>query len=760
MIPSILVRVQSVRSQNPNGLGGCIFTGIEISEIGDVVDAKSYFVIKATGWQLGDCQVQTGQWWRVSGEEEIFERSVNGYRIHERQLNATQISLARLSGEHVVTFMAECGDFQGIGMVKARKLWATFGEDLYRLLDNGEIGPLSKVLTVDGAKQIVNAWSLQGKTQTLQWLQNSEIDVRVGRKLIAYFGADAQSKLTEDPYRLLSFAATWKQVDALARGHFKVADDDPRRLQGAIEEALYRVLGDGHTRAHRFHIVLRLGRLLGRPCDYLARDALESGLSNGSFVVGKDGSFHPIGAWVMETSVARALKSRLSDPNKFTCLHPAHIDSILADYELNERITLNDEQRLAVHVAAANAVSLIIGGAGVGKTTVLKALYRVFDETRTQIFQMALAGRAAKRMLEATGRPASTIASFLKAVKEGELAGRCVIVVDEASMVDIITMNRLCEMLPDHVRIVLAGDTAQLMPVGPGLVLHAMARIPQIPKVELKVVKRYGSAIALAAQAVRGGVWPAFSDNRHSPISFITCRPKAIAEVVVKLFAADMENTQILSPRRSSLDGTEAINALVQSKFTRAARPLLVYSEEFQLMAGTGFYLGDKILCTRNLWEWGLQNGSLGRLIEIEDAPRRLTNADGVEIGHAIGWVLWDDGEHRPILESMLDDLELGNAITVHKAQGSQWPRLIVVLTGSKMLDRTLIYTAMTRAQQQVILIGDPVAARSAVESLPRADTRMVGLDMLLQEHLGDIRTNEESVPYGHPAVPVRAVLY
>jgi exodeoxyribonuclease V alpha subunit len=165
-------------------------------------------------------------------------------------------------------------------------------------------------------------------------------------------------------------------------------------------------------------------------------------------------------------------------------------------------------------------------------------------------------------------------------------------------------------------------------------------------------------------------------------------------------------------------------------------RPLLVFLEEFQSMAGTGFYMGDQLLCTRNLWEWGLQNGSLGRLVEIEDSPRLLTNSEGEEIGHAIGWVLWDDGVRRPILESMLDDLELGNAITVHKAQGSQWPRVIVVLTGSKMLDRTLVYTAITRAQKQVILVGDADAARRAVEGLPRAANRMVGLDLLLRDYL------------------------
>lgn len=731
----VLVRVQSVRSQNPYGRGGCIFVATEIDETGDVVDAKTYYVIKATGSQFGDARVQPGQWWRVSGEMETYERTMNGYLVRERQIKANDVSLMKMSGEHIVTFMAECDDFQGIGMVKARKLWDVFGDDLYQFLDNGDVEALAGVLTEESARQVVAAWALQGNARTLQWLQGSGIEVAVGRKLIAYFGAEAQKKLEEDPYRLLSFSATWKQVDTLARNHFKVEDADPRRLQGAVEEALYCIFGDGHTRAPMPMVVSRLASVLDGPCLEMAKNALANGLSNGSFVIGQDGDAHPIGAWIMEATVARAMQTRRSRIDQMPLLNVAHVDVILSTYEAVENITLNVEQRLAVHTAAASLLSLIVGGAGVGKTTVLKALYKMYDETRTRIFQVALAGRAAKRMLEATGRPASTIASFLKTVKEDDLAGRCVIVIDEASMVDIITMSRLCEILPDHVRIVLAGDTSQLMPVGPGLVLHALARIAEIPNVELKVVKRYGGDIAVAAQAMRDGVWPDLPNDATAPISFLPCAPAAIAKLVVDLYAIDVENTQILSPRRNSLDGTKAINALCQSRFTRSSRPLLVFLDEFQSMAGTGFYLGDQLLCTRNLWDWGLQNGSLGRLVEIEDTPRLLTNADGVEIGHAIAWAMWDDGERRPILESMLDDLELGSAVTVHKAQGSQWLRVIVVLTASRMLDRTLIYTAMTRAQSQVILVGDPVAAKIAVEGLPRANTRMVGLDSFLVMH-------------------------
>lgn len=735
MTGGISLRVSSIRSQNSCGLGGCIFTGRMIDDVGNVIDARSYYVVKVKNRLLGPAKVQVGQWWRVAGESCRHDRDINGYRVTEWQIVAQDLSLLQLSGEHIVSFMAESEEFQGIGLVKARKLWDTFGESLYVFLDRGDAATLAGVLGEDRATQVVAAWATNGDTRTFQWLQKNGFEVAVGRKVVSYFGMKARERLEEDPYRLLSFCATWAEVDKLARDQFAVAESDPRRLQGAVEESLYRVFSDGHTRIPIPALATRLASVLDGPCTAMAREVLANGLSNGSFIIGAGGNVHPIGAWIMEATVARALQARLTVDN-LPLLHATHVDALVAAYETDEGLVLNIEQRLAIHTSAANTLSLIVGGAGVGKTTVLKALYKVYDETRTRIFQVALAGRAAKRMLEATGRPASTIASFMKTAKEEDLAGRCVLVVDEASMVDIITMSRLCEMLPPHVRIVLAGDTGQLMPVGPGLVLHALARVPGIPKVELKVVKRYGGEIALAAQAVRDGVWPELTSDSTGPISFIPCAAPAIAELVVGLYEDDVENTQILSARKNSLDGTKAINALCQNRFTRHARPLLVYLDEFQSIAGTGFYLGDQLLCTRNLWDWGLQNGSLGHLVEIEETPQLLSNSEGVELGHAIGWVLWDDGERRPIFESMLDDLELGNAVTVHKAQGSQWGRVIVVLTGSRMLDRTLIYTAMTRAQRQVILVGDPVAAQRAVEGLPRANARMVGLDSLLQEYL------------------------
>jgi exodeoxyribonuclease V alpha subunit len=732
MTNEIILRVSSIRSQNPNGFGGCIFVGRQIDKTGNVVDARCYYVVKAGNKLLGQAKVQVGQWWQVIGESSSNSRDINGYQIVEWQMVAQDLSLLQCSGEHIVSFIAESDEFEGIGLVKARKLWDTFGEALYGYLDRGDESTLSTVLGESRARQVIAAWAVNGDTRTLQWLQKNGFNVSIGRKVIAFFGHETREKLEQDPYRLLSFCATWEQVDKLAHDHFGVEANDPRRLQGAVEEALYRIFQDGHTHTSISMLISRVTAILGQNCIEEARDALTGGLSNGTFIIDSNDRVHPIGAWIMETTVARAMASRLLVKNDQPTLHSSHIDAIIAKYEDCEGITLNVEQRLAIHTSASNSLSLIIGGAGVGKTTVLKALYKIYDEAKIHIFQVALAGRAAKRMTEATGRPALTIASFIKTIKENDLSDICVIVIDEASMVDIITMYRLCEMLPQHIRILLVGDTGQLMPVGPGLVLHALAKVADIPKVELKVVKRYGGEIALAAQSVREGMWPELSNDTTSTISFLPCSSSDIAELVVSLYAEDIENTQILSSLKNSVEGTKAINTLYQNLFTRHNRPLLVYLDEFQSMAGTGFYLGDQLLCSRNLWDWGLQNGSLGRLIEIEQTPRALTTADGKNIGQAIGWVLWDDGERRPILESMLDDLELGNAITVHKSQGSQWQRVIVVITGNRMLDRTLIYTAMTRAQNQVIMVGNREAARRAVESLPRANTRFVGLDSLL----------------------------
>ena len=734
------LRVTSIRSQNPKGFGGCIFTGKPIDDKGNVQDTAAYYVVTTTGSVLGKALVQPGQWWQVSGEAAERLLDVNGYQVSEWQIDATRALLLRPSGEHIVSFMANNPAFEGIGYVKARKLWDTLGMRLYDALDDANVDVLAAVLTRERAMQVVSAWVQYGDSRTLQWLQAEGIDLEIGQKVLQFFGQETPEKLKEDPYRLLSFCASWRQVDAMAQRHFGMQPDDPRRLQGAIEEACYRVFASGHTMVLSAKLMNVLQSLLGSQTKTfrwrsLVPTALAQGLTNGSFVIGHHG-VQPLGALVMERQVAKAVSDRLTAKDT-VLMSQAEVSDILAAYEATESIELNTEQRQAVHLASEKSFMLITGGAGVGKTTVLKALYKVYDQAGVEVVQLALAGRAAKRMQEATGRTASTIANFLRSAKE--LHGPCVVVVDEASMVDIVTMHRLVELLDSKVRIVMAGDPEQLMPVGPGLVLHALIRVPAVPLVELKVIKRYGGDIAVAAVAIREGAWPSLSSDETGAIAFIRCSDgrtaagtSLIAETVLDLYNLDSTNTQILSARKNGVDGVKTINSLCQSNATAGNKPMMVRSVQHEQMALTPFNLGDPVLCTRNMWDRGLQNGSLGLIVEVEDPPRLQSNEDSPDADHALAWVLWDDGVRRPVVEAMLDDLELGYAITVHKAQGSQWPRVIVPLTGHRLLDRTLVYTAVTRAQRQVILVGNEDAARTAVQELPRAKQREVALDLIL----------------------------
>lgn len=734
-ISMVTLRVTGVRSLNPLGFGGAIFTGIPVDAAGTVLDARSYTVVKASRATLGATKVERGQWWSISGSMSERRTTVDGFELVEQQVDAEVAQLVRPSGEHIVTYIAENPAFEGLGVAKARRLWDRFGEQLYQLLDAGQASAFTDVLTPEAAERLVVTWAAHGESQTLQWLQAAGFDVGLGRKVLRYFGDEAQARIEEDPYRLLSFAGRWSLVDALAKTKFGVPATDPRRLKGAVEEACYRLMGAGHTAMLSADLMDAVTPLLGTPPPGMRwRDllsvALSEGLQNGAIVKTHHG-LQPLGALVMERQVAKAIQERLASADQ-QLLPEAQVDRDIAASEAKDGLELNPEQRNAIRLAAAHMFVCITGGAGVGKTTVLRSLYRLYDKAGTKVLQVALAGRAAKRMQEATGRPASTIASFLKSVNDLTFEGATVLVVDEASMVDIISMSRLCQALQPHVRLVLVGDPHQLMPVGPGLVLHCVMQVPSVPVAELKTVKRYGGDIAALASAVRQGKLPLLGSDETAPVAFIECEDHLIADLVVDLYALDPVNTQILCPLRNGPSGTKVLNRACQGRFTAQRPSLQRWSSEFDQAVSCGLHLDDIVLCTRNLWDKGIQNGSLGRITEVAPVPTEMETGEAA----MVAWVEWDDGIVRPLTLDMLEDIDLGFAATVHKAQGSQWQRIIVPVTDSRLLDRTLLYTAITRAQAQVILVGDLTAAFRKTKAPPKAQSRKVALDITLKQLL------------------------
>jgi len=724
----VTVRVSAVRSQNPYGRGGAIFTGVEVDDKGWRVDAKTHYVIKASS-QLLQALVECGQLWRVTGQSEPNTIIVNGYRLTESTITPDTMEMLRPSGEHIITLLGQGEAFEGIGEVKARRLWEHFGDALYAVLDQSDVDRLEEVLPRAMAQRLADAWLQWGNTFTLQWLQSKGFAVSLGRKVLNFYGKDAANRLEDDPYRLLSFAANWDTVDTLAQNTFCLAPTDPRRLAGAVEEALYAAFDAGHTCIPEPELLRRLRSLLDS--NDLAKSAVLQAESLVRFIRQGD-RLHAPGPYVMERGVAQAIASRVASriTKANSLLDDASLAAHIAEYQAQGSITLNHKQIEAIALANAHPFCVITGGAGTGKTTVLRALFQLYALAGYTVYPMALSGRAAKRIGEATGHSAQTIAGFLKHFN-ADGAQSAVVVIDEASMVDLPSAYRVLRHLPQHCRVVLVGDPNQLPPVGPGLLLHELAHNRKVPFVELTQIKRYGGAIADAAALIRDGEWPSLVDDAQAEIAFVPCALDQINEVVLGLYEQDRIGSQILcATRNAAFGGMNAINTLCQSRINAHGEALMTWNPEFDQPQGTGLRVGDPVICLRNDWEIDLQNGSLGVLVSAESAvPDKAP-------GSRIGSILWDDGRTLDLTADLLAHLELAYAITVHKAQGSGFGRVIIPVRHSKLLDRTLLYTAVTRAEQQVILVGDVQAAKAAVLAPQHSERRHVALGAMLEAEL------------------------
>ena len=626
-------------------------------------------------------------------------------------------------------YMASDKEFRGIGPVQASRLEARFGEHLRDVIAAHD----PRVVEVLGDKTAQAAFiAFEHKSHeadVVDWLERRGVDEEVGVqtaiKIARCWGGDAAPALTANPYALLAFLS-WHLVDRIA-GRLGVQPDDPRRREAAIEAVLYAYLDKNDTAVPISVIEAEVTSLVGN----LSRETLATTISRvlesgGAAQLGE--LLQPYGAAFMETEVAHWIAAA-RDKAPYSDLALPHdaisdIDSAIASFEEESPYPLVEKQRAAIRLGLTSRVALLAGYAGTGKTTSLRGVCEIARAQGRDTHLMALSGRAAQRMGQSTGFSASTIAGFLNSFRNGrrQIAPGDLLVIDEASMIDLPLLWRILGKIGDS-SLILVGDPAQLPPIGFGLTFHALCKDTSVPQIVLDEVVRQtaDTGIPRIADHVRHGrqiELPAFH-GLSEDVTFTPCEAENVLDLIGNIYdrvladGAEEHDVQILSPTRRGRTGSEAINRSFHS-----ARHNKSASEHFP--GRRDIAAGDPIIWTRNNWDRELMNGSLGQLLSVYDG-----------VAHASF-----DGVDHDLTEQDAQFIELAYAISVHKAQGSQWPVVIVPVFPSKILDRSLIYTAITRATSQVILLGDRAALHQSISREPSVSLRNVGLHRRLRQVL------------------------
>ncbi len=676
-------------------------------------------------------------------------------RRYGRQVEVEQAVLERPSGRLIVHLLSGRA-FPDVGGKTAQTLWDALGETLYDHLDRQNADALLAVLgenqrTIRQVETILSGWlDANLEPAICRWLDRHGFPPRLARKVMDCYGDEAIAKLEENPYRLAAFTSSWRPVDDAARA-MGIGVDDPRRLVSAVEAALYAAYDRSHTLVHDDSLRRAVSTHLARPNQVERAMRLAAGEHA---VERSEGGWQALGPAAMERTVAKRLYAILSGEDAVgrtpQLLHEK-FDSqvmfgVIAAFEAEEGYTLNARQREAVHMACTSRLSLLTGGAGVGKTSVLKAVLTAAKRLRWSTRVMALSGRAALRMTEATGHSATTIRLFLKMVQEGadEPTDEPLVVIDECSMVDLPLMFELLQWLPPGCRLLLVGDDGQLLPIAPGLVFHALVQDEMIPQVKLTETMRQAAetGIPAMAQAIREGKVPEVANYRDAPdsgVTFLQCEPEALIDTILDLMGdlGGIGAAQVVGSIKGGLDSREPGYKPGCRAINDAFHRLAMVGRESRILHGR-FLPGEPVIWLQNDRLIGLMNGELGVVLregEMENPEYRLAVKEKRDTHGIQQWVpslVLDVGArevHVPERDAQHPRrIEHAYAISTHKAQGSQAPKVVIPVTPSQIMDRTMLYTAVTRASEKVVLVGSRAVFEKAVIDPPSYSVRVTGM--------------------------------
>jgi exodeoxyribonuclease V alpha subunit len=678
--------------------GGAVFSGRSVDGVALRVVASAETLPRLP---------RPGEYWEVEGDERINAQ-------YGRQLIAHRCVHRFPTGRLLIEYLALHPDYVGIGHAKARRLYAAFGAELVSVLDRGDVASLATVIQYPLAENLAIKWTEhRAEAGVVAFLDAHHFDVRLANKLRRVWGDRAIEMLTLNPFYLLAFAG-WRQVDAAAT-NLGIAVDDERRFIGAVESTLYDRLDQAHTLTDLPTLLRGVAQRLRTPD---AHHAITLALKHGVIVGDSKTGYQTVGAAAMERDIATGIRAMLAVsrplPRSAFCwedITREWLQTHIAASATEQKLQFNTEQQAAVGMALTEPFSLLCGGAGVGKTTVLNTIIHLAHQLSLTVLQMALAGRAAKRMMQATDQPAMTIAKFLMLVKNGELTvlPDSMVIIDEASMLDLSTMHRILRALPDGARLLLVGDPAQLPPIGFGLVFHRLAESDEIPRTELIQVHRQAATtgIPAIAHAIRVHQLPALPPCCESTqgVSMVDCRPEDVIRHLLNITAAwHDDDWQIIGATKVDINRiNQAFHQHMQGRARSTTLP------------GWRFAVGDPVIHLVNDYHRELMNGSIGRIVAVD-----------TDIEHC-GLQLDFEGEQHFFTPSQLAGrIDLAYAISGHKAQGSQFQRVAVVVSESRILDQSWIYTAVTRGVEQVVLVGDKSILEAAVQRPALARRRQV----------------------------------
>jgi exodeoxyribonuclease V alpha subunit len=678
-----------------------------ITLVGTLPDLQPGEAIAAHGWWRNDPK----HGWQFQAAE---------YRT---TLPATVQGMKRYLGSGLV---------KGIGPVNAGRIVDAFGETTFAVIDETPdrltevpgIGPVR-------AGRIASTWEEQRHIrEVMTALQSYGLSTSLAVRIYKRFGNDSTRVITTEPYRLARevWGIGFKTADTIARA-VGIAVDAPERLQAGALHTLGQAADEGHTLLPRNALVTQAAELLGADA-VLVASAIESLLATGDLVLAmRVGEDDPGIALVPFARAESGLASRLhalSGPGArasaariFTGVDWSVAFGWLAD---RHRLQLVPEQESGVRMALTAPVAILTGGPGTGKTHTLRAVLTLARAKGLRCLLAAPTGRAAKRMEEATGWPASTLHRLLE-LRPGGQAGRNaespleadLVVVDEVSMLDVLLANQLAKAVAPGTHLLLVGDPDQLPSVGAGNVLADLLQCEQFPVTRLTHVFRQGagSGIALNARRINAGELPRFGGEISDCFFLSEDDPAQAAQLVVDLVAQRLPTrygfasgeVQVLSPMHRGEVGVTALNRRLQERLTPGREGIP------EARAGGRVYrVGDRVLQLRNNYDLETFNGDLGTVREIDVVEQELI-------------VALDDGRLVRYPFASLHELTHAYAISVHKAQGAEFPAVVIPLLTSHaaILGRTLLYTAVTRAKHMMVIVGQRKALGLAVRDWRRS---------------------------------------